>query len=93
MSLFVRASRIVGREFLSEYLLVPLVGQTAQLTSIYATNELGAFLWKLLEHPVSSQGLVEAVVQVYDVSLEQAAEDCGKFLMQLESVGAVERVV
>jgi Coenzyme PQQ synthesis protein D (PqqD) len=92
MSRYVRSAHMVGREFLGEYLLVPLVGKTAQLTSIFATNELGAFVWKQLEQPTSIDSLVRSIVEVYEASNEQAAQDCTLFLTQLESVGAVERM-
>ncbi len=43
------SAKMVGRPFLSEFLFVPLVGATANLTSIYATNDVGAMIWKALD--------------------------------------------
>jgi hypothetical protein len=86
-----RSTRMVGREFMGEYLLVPLAGKTANLTSIFATNEVGAFIWKQLESPHTQEALVAAIVAEYETTAEQAQRDCGAFLEQLEAVNAIER--
>jgi hypothetical protein len=91
-TVFRRSTGVVGRDFMGELILVPLAGRTANLTSIFAANDVGAFIWKLLDGTKDGQAIVEAVVQEYEASPAQALADYLVFLEELQQVGAVEPV-
>ncbi len=86
---YVRSDRVIGREFMGEYLLVPLAGSTANLTSIFATNPVGSFIWSLCDGQHSGRDIVAKVVEEFDTTPRQAEADYAIFLEQLLSVGAV----
>lgn len=88
---FQRSERIVGREFMGEYILVPLAGRTANLTSIFATNPVGSFIWQLCDGQHTGDDIISRVVDEFETTAEQARADYCMFVEQLLSVGAVEQ--
>jgi Coenzyme PQQ synthesis protein D (PqqD) len=83
--------QMVGRPFLSEFLFVPLVGATANLTSIYATNEVGALIWKTLDGQKTGHAVVGAMLTEFEVSRSVAEADYLVFIEQLFSVSGVQQ--
>jgi hypothetical protein len=88
---FCQSPRMVGRPFLSEFLFVPLVGSTANLSSIYATNEVGALIWKCLDGVKNGHQIVAEITAAFEVEVEQARADYLIFVEQLLSVAAIEK--
>jgi hypothetical protein len=84
-----RSERVVGRRVAGEYILVPIVGRGADADSIYSLNAVAAFIWEHLDGHTTGHGLVEAVVEAFDVLPEQAREDYEAFVTQLSSLGAL----
>ncbi len=82
---------MVGRPFLSEFLFVPLVGATANLTSIYATNEVGALIWKTLDGQKTGHAVVGSLLTEFEVTRAVAESDYLIFMEQLRSVSGVEQ--
>lgn len=73
----------VLREIAGEYILVPLGDAAKDLNGIISVNELGAFLWNKLQTEQTEQALLDAVLQEYEVSREQAQTDLRRFLQML----------
>lgn len=73
----------VLREIAGEYILVPLGDAAKDLNGIISVNELGAFLWNKLQTEQTEQSLLDAVLQEYEVSREQAQADLQRFLQML----------
>lgn len=75
--------KFVLREIAGEYVLVP-VGEAARaLNGIVTVNELGAFLWNLLQEEQTEQTLLNAVLDAYAVEEERARQDIRGFLQLL----------
>jgi hypothetical protein len=89
---FVRSERMVGRSITGEYILVPIVGHGAEVDSIFNLNRVGAFIWERLDGTASGAGIVDALVETFEVERSQAEADYREFLAKLLSVGAVEPV-
>ncbi len=78
------------RELAGSYVVVP-VGQAAvDLRGMITLNETGAFLWKQLQTPQTTQSLCDAMTEVYDVTSEKAGEDIARFLQMLSEHGLLE---
>lgn len=86
---FTRSGQVVGRDFMGEFILVPLAGRTANLTSIFAANDVGALIWKLLDGAHDGDAIVDAVVAQFETTREQASQDYLVFIEQLKQVGAI----
>ena len=60
------------------------VGSDAYVPNqIMSVNEVGAFLWHLLEEGAERQELVDSVTKEYDVDAATAGADIDSFLAQL----------
>jgi coenzyme PQQ synthesis protein D (PqqD) len=77
----------VTRRIAGETLLVPVTGRVADLDAIYTLNEVGSFIWHLIDGRRSAQAIAEAVSAEYDVTLERAALDVDELLTTLEAKG------
>lgn len=88
-AVYARSDRIVARRIADEFLLVPLVGRGASLDAIFSLNRTGAFIWERLDGIASGHDLVSAIVDRFDVSVEQASADYRDFAASLLAVGAI----
>lgn len=76
----------VLRDIAGEYVLIPVVSPEDKFNGIISVNETGAFIWKLLEKGTDRDELIQAVLDEYDVSLEQATADVDKFCGNLKEL-------
>jgi hypothetical protein len=77
----------VTRRIAGETILVPVTGNVADLDAVYTLNEVGSFIWHLIDGERSAQALAEAVCAEYDVAPERAALDVDELLTTLEAKG------
>lgn len=80
---------IVYRQIAGEALLVPIRASAADLDSIYALDEVGAYIWELLDGQRLVKDIEALLLAEYDVEVDQARADIQEFLHQLEEIGAV----
>jgi hypothetical protein len=75
-----RNSSILWRELDGEaVLLSPSAG------SSYNLNQVGTFIWKMLDGKHSSHDIATAICQAYDVEYEQACQDIESLLTDLHA--------
>jgi hypothetical protein len=55
----------------------------------YGLSGVGPRVWELLEHPTSAEGIVERLVEEYDVEPSRCLDDVLSVLSQLRSEGLV----
>ena len=77
----------VTRRIAGETIVVPITGTVADLGAVYTLNDVGSFIWHLIDGRRSAQAIADAVSDEYDVSLEQAAQDVDDLLTTLEANG------
>ena len=70
-----RSERMVGRRIGDEYVLVPLAGRGADLDSILNLSRVAAFVWGMLDGTRTGTGVVDAVVERFDVGRRRAEAD------------------
>lgn len=56
----------------------------------YGLNEVGAFIWKLIQAPISVDQINEAVFGEFDVPMEQCRQDVSKLLAKLAKENLIE---
>ena len=76
---------VVTRRIADETILVPVTGDVADLDAVYTLNEVGSFIWQLIDGERSAHAIAEAVSAEYDVSPEVASSDVAEFLDRLVS--------
>lgn len=81
--------QLIKRDIAGDTILVPVGESVYDSNGLFALNELGAFLWDRLPQAQGRDALLEAVLEEYDVSREQAAADLDEFLGKLSSFGII----
>lgn len=66
----------------SETILVPLVNSIAQMNEVITLNELGTFIYHLLEKQRSFSELIEEILNTFEVDKQKAVDDLNGFLMK-----------
>ena len=56
----------------------------------YALDAVGARVWELVQQPIAADELQRAIVDEYDVTLEQCQSDLFALLEQMEKEGLIE---
>jgi hypothetical protein len=56
----------------------------------YGLNAVGAFIWDLLQAPMTVDQVTEAVFGEFDVPLEQCEQDVSKLLKKLAEENLIE---
>ena len=68
------------REIAGEYVIIPTGNTVLSFNGLISVNEVGAFLWNMLQKDVTVDELVTGVLEEYDVDEETAREDIQAFL-------------
>jgi hypothetical protein len=87
-----RNPNFIYREIVDEAILVPIHQDVVDMDCIYTLNDLGAFIWGLLEQPQTRDALIAAVLEAYDADPEVVTADLGLFLDEMATVGAIEEM-
>ena len=73
-------SGFMMREVAGSYVAVAVGARSAEFNGMVNLNETGAFLWKALEQGADREQLIQALLDHYEVSEEQAMNDVDKFI-------------
>ena len=78
---------LILREIAGDVILVP-VGQTVlENNGLFALNEVGADIWKLLTAGKEPEDIVTALAEIYDAPVEMIRADTQEFLNKLIVMG------
>ncbi|MEE9501668.1 MAG: PqqD family protein [Candidatus Aminicenantaceae bacterium] len=86
---FVKKNDFVTRNIKDETIIVPVKGDVSDLDSIYTLNEVGSFVWNLLDGQTSVGEIVDAVCSEYDITPEEAQKDVKELIGSLEKAGLI----
>jgi hypothetical protein len=87
---FAKKGDFVSRSIAGEEVIVPVRGQVGDLDAIYNLNQVGAFIWKLIDGRTSLRQIVDAVGAEFEVASEDAEKDTLQFIAALEEAGMIE---
>ena len=76
-------SGYVLRDIAGEYLLIPVELEDGSQSQMAVLNEIGAFLWGLLQGEQTVDTMAQAITDEYEVSREEAEADICEFLDHL----------
>ena len=83
-------SGFILREIVGEYMLMPIGDNISRYNGVVVLNDVSAFLWKKLEHPVSRDDLLAALLDQYQVDEATAANDLDLLLEKLRSFDVID---
>lgn len=81
---------IVFRRIGDECVLVPIVHNAGDLSSVYTLNETGTRIWELLDENRNIEDLCRAVEDEYEVSPDTAFADVSGFVRDLIGIKFLE---
>lgn len=87
-----RNESFIYRSIVNEAVLVPIHQDVADMECIYTLNDLGAFIWKRMEHPLTWDELLVSVQDEYEVDPAVLAADLEQFIQDMTGIGAVRKV-
>ena len=76
---------IVTRKTGSEYVLVPITNNIADMNSVYTLNETGAFIWELIDGKRNVEEIINSVTEEYDIDHGSAVEDVFSFMENMSN--------
>lgn len=76
-------SGYVLREIAGEYLLIPVELADGSQSQMAVLNEVGSFLWELLQEEQTVDTMLQALTGEYEVTREEAEADICEFLDHL----------
>jgi len=82
----------IYREIVDEAVLVPIHQDVADMDCVYTLNEMGAFIWGLIEQPMTQEALKTAILDQYEVDPEIMFADLQQFLDEMISINALRMV-
>ena len=84
-SVYSRSPDIVTRKTGSEYVLVPVTNNIADMNSVYTLNETGAFIWELVDGTRNVNEIITALTNEYDIDSKSAEQDVISFLENMSN--------
>jgi methyltransferase-like protein len=75
---------VVTRKTGSEYVLVPVANNIADMNSVYTLNETGAFIWEQIDGEKTIEEIILALTEEYDIERESAGKDVFAFIQNLQ---------
>ena len=78
------------REVAGSNIVVPIGNAQVSFNGIMTLNDVGTFIWKLLENGADKQQILQAVLDEYDVDSERAEHDIAIYLEKLRSKDLIE---
>lgn len=81
----------VLRNVMDEFIVMPKGDNIAKFEGAVVLNEVSAFLYKMLEQPVSREDLLSAVLEAYDVDEATASADLDALLDKFADMGILEK--
>ena len=79
----------VLREIAGDYIIIPVGKTVLEFNGLITVNEVGVFLWKMLQEEVTMDDLVKAVLSEYEVEEAVARADIQEFLDKLTEAGVL----
>lgn len=78
------------KNIVDEWIVMPIGLNINTFDGAIVLNEVSAFLWKLLENPISREDLLLSILNEYDISEQEAAKDLDEFLGKLKTNDLLE---
>lgn len=82
-SILSHSPSVVTRKTGNEYVLVPVTDNIADMDSVYTLNETGAFIWEQIDGKKSTEEIISAMTEEYEIDKDTATEDVLQFITKM----------
>jgi len=83
-SVFSHSPSVVTRKTGSEYVLVPIANNIADMNSVYTLNETGAFIWDQIDGKRDLNEIILKLTGEYEIDESTAREDVLNFIDRMQ---------
>ncbi len=83
-SVFSHSPSVVTRKTGSEYVLVPIANNIADMNSVYTLNETGAFIWDQIDGKRDLNEIILKLTGEYEIDEPTAREDVLNFIDRMQ---------
>ena len=80
---------LIKREIAGDTILVPVGKTVLDSNGLFVLNELGGFIWDILPKVEDEEAICKAILEEYEVSAEEAAQDVAEFMAKLRKLEIV----
>jgi hypothetical protein len=80
----------VLREIMGEVIAIPVGDAALGFNGMICLNPVGNEIWKGLQADQTREEILEAIVEAFEVSRQEAGEDLDGFLLQLKQCNLLE---
>ena len=80
----------VLREIAGDYIIVPVGESAMEFNGMITLNEIGVFIWKLLQEEHSYDEILHTILNEYDSTEEQVRKDLDDFLEQMREANLIQ---
>ena len=87
--IYKKNENFVFRKIEDETILVPIKDNVGDMGSIYNLNEIGAFVWQHFDGHKSLLDIKNRLLEEYETSAKQAADDLFEYIAQLKEIDAI----
>jgi hypothetical protein len=84
-SVYSHSPNIVTRKTGTEYVLIPVADNIADMNSVFTLNETGAFLWELIDGRRSIRDLIDRLTEEYEIDSDSAEKDVLSFVKDMSN--------
>jgi hypothetical protein len=84
-TVYYHSPNIVTRKTGSEYVLVPVANNIADMNSVYTLNESGAFIWEQIDGKRNVEEIVSTLTEEYDIDHDSAEKDVFSFISDMSN--------
>jgi hypothetical protein len=88
---FAKVGDFVTRTIADETIVVPVRSGVGDLDSIYTFNEIGAFVWSLIDGSRTLEDIVAAIAAEFEVDIAEARGDALEFVGTLAEAGLIRQ--
>jgi hypothetical protein len=85
-----RSETVATRVIADETLIVPFRGTLASLRQIFALNPVAAFVWGKIDGTATLGAILDAVLERFEVTRDEASADLLALIAELAAIGLVQ---
>lgn len=85
-----QSANLLTRRIAGETIIIPIRGKLADMQRIFALNEVGEHVWRLIGEQRAFGEICSEIQSFFDVSLAQAEADVREFLAELQASDLIE---
>ncbi|MCP4716424.1 MAG: PqqD family protein [Deltaproteobacteria bacterium] len=86
---YCRNKDLVTRDIGGDTIIVPISGDVGDLNAVFTLNDVGSYIWNMLDGRTALADIIDGICAEYDVSPEQADKDLQEIVTSMKDAGLI----